>query len=109
MLFHNVDISSEDYQKLREEGAIKFRDIDPQMKAEIDYLISNLNQSETQTLVDHMYQTVLTIAVCRTVTAVLLRVIQVPQLSCVMAGLLPKQGRRTANSCLKSLRGFSSD
>lgn len=61
MLFHNVDISSEDYQKLREEGAIKFRDIDPQMKAEIDYLISNLNQSETQTLVDHMYQTVLTI------------------------------------------------
>ena len=61
MLFHNVDISFEDYQKLREEGAIKFRDIDPQMKAEIDYLISNLNQSETQTLVDHMYQTVLTI------------------------------------------------
>lgn len=61
MLFHNVDISSEDYQKLREEGAIKFKDIDPQLKAEVAYLTSSLNQGETQTLVDHMYQTVLTI------------------------------------------------
>lgn len=61
MLFHNVDISSDDYQKLREEGAIKFKDIGPQLKAEISYLISSLNQGETQTLVDHMYQTVLTI------------------------------------------------
>jgi SPP1 family phage portal protein len=61
MLFHNVDISSEDYEKLREEGAIKFRDVDPQLKAEVSYLVSNLSQGETQTLVDHMYQTVLTI------------------------------------------------
>lgn len=61
MLFHNVDISSEDFDKLREEGAIKFKDIDPQLKAEVSYLISSLNQGETQTLVDHMYQTVLTI------------------------------------------------
>lgn len=61
MLFHNVDISSDDFQKLREEGAIKFKDIDPQLKAEVSYLINSLNQGETQTLVDHMYQTVLTI------------------------------------------------
>lgn len=61
MLFHNVDISSEDFDELRERGAIKFKDIDPQLKAEINYLVSNLNQGETQTLVDHMYQTVLTI------------------------------------------------
>lgn len=61
LLFHNVDISSEDYQKLREEGAIKFKDIDPQLKAEVAYLTNSLNQGETQTLVDHMYQTVLTI------------------------------------------------
>lgn len=61
MLFHNVDISSEDFDELRERGAIKFKDIDPQLKAEIKYLVSNLNQGETQTLVDHMYQTVLTI------------------------------------------------
>lgn len=61
MLFHNVDISSDDFKKLREEGAIKYRDIDPQLKAEVSYLTSNLNQGETQVLVDHMYQTVLTI------------------------------------------------
>lgn len=61
MLFHNVDISSEDFKQLREEGAIKFKDIDPQLKAEVSYLINSLNQGETQTLVDHMYQTVLTI------------------------------------------------
>lgn len=61
MLFHNVDISSADFDELRERGAIKFKDIDPQLKAEINYLVSNLNQGETQTLVDHMYQTVLTI------------------------------------------------
>lgn len=61
MLFHNVDISTEDFDELRERGAIKFKDIDPQLKAEINYLVSNLNQGETQTLVDHMYQTVLTI------------------------------------------------
>lgn len=61
MLFHNVDISSEDFDELRERGAIKFKDIDPQLKAEINYLVNNLNQGETQTLVDHMYQTVLTI------------------------------------------------
>lgn len=61
LLFHNVDISSDDYGKLREEGAIKFKDIDPQLKAEVAYLTNTLNQGETQTLVDHMYQTVLTI------------------------------------------------
>ena len=61
MLFHNVDITSDDYEKLREEGAIKFKDIDNQMKAEVKYLTNSLNQGETQTLVDHMYETVLTI------------------------------------------------
>ena len=61
MLFHNVDISADDFSNLREQGAIKFRDIDPQMKAEVDYLVSSLNQNETQTLVDSMYDTVLTI------------------------------------------------
>lgn len=61
LLFHNVDISSDDYDSLREEGAIKYRDIDPNMKAEIDYLTSSLNQTETQTLVDSMYETILTI------------------------------------------------
>lgn len=61
MLFHNVDIFGDDFSKLRDEGAIKFKDIDPQFKAEIKYLTSELNQSQTQTLVDHLYNTVLTI------------------------------------------------
>lgn len=61
MLFHNVDISSEDYKKLRDEGAIKFKDIDPQYKAEIEYLTAEMNQTQTQTLVDSMYDTVLTV------------------------------------------------
>lgn len=61
MLFHNVDITSDDYKQLREEGAIKFKDIDPSFKAEIEYLTAELNQTQTQTLVDNMYNTVLTI------------------------------------------------
>lgn len=61
MLFHNVDIDSDDYEKLREEGAIKYRDIDGTMKGEIQYLTATLNQSETQTLEDHLYQIVLEI------------------------------------------------
>lgn len=61
MLFHNVDISSEDFGKLKEMGAIKFKDIDAQTKAEIQYLTSEMNQAQTQTLVDSMYNTVLTI------------------------------------------------
>ena len=61
MLFHNVDISSEDFEALKKEGALKFRDIDAQMKGEIKYLVEELNQQQTQTLVDHLYDTVLTI------------------------------------------------
>lgn len=61
LLFHNVDISEDDFVALRELGAIKFRDIDSQLKGEIEYLVSSLNQGETQTLVDHMYQAVLEI------------------------------------------------
>lgn len=61
MVFYNVDISSDKYKELREEGAIKVQDIDPQMKARVEYLVNNMSQGETQTLTDHMYQTVLTI------------------------------------------------
>lgn len=61
MRFHNVDISSDDFVKLREDGAIKYKDIEPQMKAEVDYITNELKQGETQVLVDHLYQVVLTI------------------------------------------------
>lgn len=61
LLFHNVDISSKDYADLRAEGAIKFKDIDAQLKGEIKYLVEEMSQQQTQTLVDHLYDTVLTI------------------------------------------------
>lgn len=61
MLFHNVDISADDFGTLKELGAIKYKDIDSTLKAEITYLNSELNQAQTQTLVDSMYETVLTI------------------------------------------------
>lgn len=61
MVFYNIDISSEKYKELREEGAIKVQDIDPNMKAKVEYLVNNMSQGETQTLKEDMYQTVLTI------------------------------------------------
>lgn len=61
MLFHNVDISNNEFDALREKGGIKYSDIDPSMKAEIKYLISELNQTQTQVTVDDLYDTILTI------------------------------------------------
>lgn len=61
MLFHNVDISVDDFDKLRQFGALKFKDADPQLRAEISYLVEELKQQDTQTLIDYLYDTVLTI------------------------------------------------
>lgn len=61
MLFHNVDISAADFADLKKEGALKFKDIDAQLKGEIKYLVEEMNQGQTQTLVDHLYDTILTI------------------------------------------------
>lgn len=49
------------YSALRQDGAIQFEDIDPQKKAEIKNLVTELNQTQTQTLADNLYNTVLTI------------------------------------------------
>ena len=61
LLFHNVVLTKEQYAELREQGAIQFKDIDATMKAEIKYLVEELDQKQTQTAVDHMYQRILTI------------------------------------------------
>lgn len=61
LLFHNVDISDEGYDAMRAKGAIKFRDLDATLKAEISYITAQVSQSETQTLTDHLYDTILTI------------------------------------------------
>ena len=56
MVFKGVDITSEDFAQLRKEGAIK---VPPD--GDIKYLIQELNQSQTQELVDYTYQTMLDI------------------------------------------------
>ena len=61
MVFYNVDISSDDFEQIKVRGGLKVKDIDPQMKAKVEYLVNNMNQGETQCLVDHMYEAVLTI------------------------------------------------
>ena len=61
MLFQNVDITEEDFGRLKDLGAIKVKDIDPQYKADVRYLVNDLNQDSAETLVDHQYQTILEI------------------------------------------------
>lgn len=56
LMFKGVDIESSDFDNLKEKGGIKVP-----TDGDVKYLIQELNQSQTQTLVDHMYNTVLTI------------------------------------------------
>lgn len=61
MVFYNIDLTSEDFEEIKTRGGLKVKDIDPNMRARVEYLVNNMNQGETQVLVDHMYETVLTI------------------------------------------------
>lgn len=54
MVFKNVDVESEDFDAIKEKGGIKVPE-----NGDVTYLIQELNQQETQTLVNDMYQTVL--------------------------------------------------
>lgn len=56
MIFKGVDIESSDFVKLKELGALKI----PQ-DTDVEYLVHELNQTQTQTLKNDLYQTVLTI------------------------------------------------
>ena len=58
--FINCDITSEDFEKLKDMGAIKVKSTDGQ-QADVDIVTNELNQMQTQTLVDYLYQTVLTV------------------------------------------------
>lgn len=58
--FINCDISAEDFKELKDLGAIKVKSADG-MSADVDIVTNELNQMQTQTLVDYLYQTVLTI------------------------------------------------
>ena len=56
MVFYGVDIDTEGFATLRESGALKIP-----VEADVKYLIQELNQTQSQTVIDDMYQTVLTI------------------------------------------------
>lgn len=58
--FINCDISSEDFEKLKDLGAIKVNSVEG-ANADVDIVTNELNQGQIQTLVDYLYQTVLTI------------------------------------------------
>ena len=58
--FVNCDITSEDFEKLKDLGAIKVKSAEGS-NADVDIVTNELNQMQTQTLVDYLHQTVLTI------------------------------------------------
>lgn len=61
LVFHNVDLTAEDFQQIRELGGLKISDVSPDRKAEVKYIAQELDQGATQTLIDHQYKTVLRI------------------------------------------------
>lgn len=56
MVFKGVDVDDEEFKSIRELGGIRVPS-----DGDVSYLVQELNQQSTQTLVDSMYQTVLTI------------------------------------------------
>ena len=58
LLLHNVNLTSDQFDELMERGALQFDDITDTKKGEVKYISLDLNQSNTQILVDHMLQTV---------------------------------------------------
>ena len=56
LVFKNLNLEEGDVSRLRQEGAICLPE-----GSDVDYLVHELNQSQTQTLVDDLYQAVLTI------------------------------------------------
>lgn len=58
MLFHNVSVTREVILKMQELGALEYGDIDADRPADIKYLVSELNQQQTQTLKDDLWQAV---------------------------------------------------
>lgn len=61
LLFHNVDIDDENFKKLKEMGAMAYKDAEANMRGEVTFISQQLDQGQTQTLVDHMYNIVLRI------------------------------------------------
>lgn len=60
LILYNADIDDDAAKSLRDAGLIKLKSVGDN-KADIKELVSELNQRETQVLVDYMYQTMLNI------------------------------------------------
>lgn len=60
MKFINCEVDKDTLQELMQMGAIQIKSTDGQ-NADVEIMTQELNQQQTQTLVDHMYQTALTI------------------------------------------------
>ena len=58
--FINCDISKEDFEALKDLGAIKVKSVDGQ-SADVDIVTSELNQQQTQTLKEDIYKAILSI------------------------------------------------
>ena len=61
LVFYNIDITSDDYDELKQRGGIKVSDTDTGAKGRVEYLINSLNQNDTQVMIDNLYESVLTI------------------------------------------------
>lgn len=59
--FVNCDLDSAGYQEMLKEGAISINSVDGK-EADVDIMTAELNQNQTQTLVDYMYKKALKIA-----------------------------------------------
>lgn len=61
LVLQNVDLEDGSFAKIKALGGIKISDVSPDRKADVKYLTQNLDQGDTQTLVDHEYKQVLRI------------------------------------------------
>lgn len=61
MKFINCEIDDEDMDKVKSLGALILKQIDPQFQVNVDMISSELDQQQTQTLKDDIYQMVLII------------------------------------------------
>lgn len=61
LIVHNAQLSEDNLDDLKSKGCIMYEDVSPEKKGEISYISLNLDQNNTQTLSDSMYQSVLEI------------------------------------------------
>lgn len=61
MVFYNVDIDNDQFTALREQGAIVLPPGDASFQPDVKYLVSELNQSQQQTLLDSLYDNIMSI------------------------------------------------